>query len=116
MKLFSQLAQLKWDSARVRQRPVEASTALLPHGQYQASAIGKLGSVGMHFSTEDLQVAFHAPMIEWGEVEPHLGFRRGDPPAQLEEWHKTFPPTGLIAFPKVVITDPHPQIREPDLQ
>src|SRR5260370_37191331 len=66
VKLFPQLAQLTWNSARVRHRPIEASTALLPHCRHQASAIGKLGSVGIHFSTEDLQVASHASMIERG--------------------------------------------------
>jgi hypothetical protein len=55
-------------------------------------------------------------MIERGEVEPHLSFRRGDPPAQLEERYQAFPPTGLITFPKGVISDPHAQICESDLQ
>jgi hypothetical protein len=55
-------------------------------------------------------------MIERGEVEPHFGLRRGDPPAQLEERYQAFPPTGLITFPKVVISDPHAQIGESDLK
>jgi len=55
-------------------------------------------------------------MIEWGEVQLHLGLRCCDPPAQLEKRYQAFTPTGLIAFPKVVIPDPHPQIRESDLQ
>lgn len=45
-------------------------------------------------------------MVERGELEPHLGFGRGDPPAQLEKRHQAFPPTGLIAFSKVVIPGP----------
>ena len=55
-------------------------------------------------------------MIERGEVEPHFGFRGGDKPAQLEERYQAFPPTGLITFPKVVISDPHAQIGESDLR
>jgi len=55
-------------------------------------------------------------VIERGEVEPYLGLCRGDPPAQVEERHKAFPPTRLIAFPKVVIPEPHAQIRESNLQ
>jgi hypothetical protein len=55
-------------------------------------------------------------MIERGEVEPHFGLRGGDPPAQLEERYQAFPPTGLITFPKVVISDPHAQIGESDLK
>ena len=55
-------------------------------------------------------------MVEWAEVESHLVLRCGNPAAQLEEWHQAFPATRLVAFSKVVIPDPHPQIRESDLQ
>src|SRR5207247_5313821 len=99
-----------------RQCAVEMSTPLLLYGQHQPSAIGQLGSVGIHFSTEVLQIPSHSSMIERGEVKPHLGFRGGDPPAQLEERYQAFPSTGLITFPKVVISDPHAQIGESDLQ
>jgi len=51
-------------------------------------------------------------MVEWREVEPHFGLGRSDPPAQLEEWHQAFPPTRLIALPKIVIADPHAQISQ----
>jgi hypothetical protein len=34
----------------------------------------------------------------------------------LEERYQALPPTGLITFPKVVISDPHAQIGESDLQ
>jgi hypothetical protein len=114
---FSQLAQVEWDSPRVRRQwPVEASTSPLPHGQYQAPAIEKVNFTGIHFSTEILQVASHCSMVERRKVQPHLGLRRRDPPAQLEERHQTFPSTRLIALPKVVIPDPHAQIRKPNLQ
>src|SRR5438270_865134 len=116
VKLFYHMVELEWDSPRTRQWAVEASTPLLPHGQHQPSAIWQLGSVCIHFSTEVLQIPSHSSMIERGEVEPHLGFRGGDPPAQLEERCQAFPPTGLITFPKVVISDPHAQIGESDLQ
>ena len=86
------MAQLEWDSARGRQGAIETSTALLPHSQHQSSAIGKLDSVCIHFSTEVLQIPSHAPMIERGEVEPHLGLRGGDPPAQLEERYQASHP------------------------
>ncbi len=55
-------------------------------------------------------------MVERRKVQSHLGFRRRDPPAQLEEGQQAFPSTRLITLPKVVITDPHAQIREPNLQ
>src|SRR6266567_5494288 len=116
VKLFCRLASLEWESPRVRQWPVQASTPLLPHGEHQAPPIWKVGSVCIHFSTEVLQIPAHSSMIERGDVEPHLSFRRGDPPAQLEERYQAFPPTGLITFPKVVISDPHAQIGESDLQ
>jgi hypothetical protein len=73
-------------------------------------------ATGIHFSTQILQVPSHGPVVERGEVEPHFGLRRGDPPTQLEERHHAFPATRLIAFPKVVITEPHAQIREANLQ
>jgi hypothetical protein len=55
-------------------------------------------------------------MIERGEVEPYFGCGCGDPATQLEKRHQAFPPTRLLAFSKVMITDPHPQIGESDLQ
>ncbi len=55
-------------------------------------------------------------MVEWTEVESHLVLRWGNPAAQLEERHQAFPPTRLVAFSKVVIPDPHPQVSESDLQ
>ncbi len=116
VKLFCQMAQLEWDSPCVRQWAAEASTALLPHCQYQPPAIWKMGSVCVHFSTQVLQVPSHSSMVKRREVEPHRGFRRGDPAAQLEERQQAFPPTRLIAFPKVMLTGPHTHIREPDLQ
>ncbi len=75
-----------------------------------------MGSTCIHFLTEVLQVPSQSSVIERREVEPYLGLCRGNPPAQVEERHKAFPPTRLIAFPKVVIPEPHAQIREPDLQ
>ena len=92
VKLFYHMVELEWDSPRTRQWAVEASTPLLPHGQHQPSAIWQLGSVCIHFSTEVLQIPSHAPMIERGEVEPHLGLRGGDPPAQLEERYQASHP------------------------
>src|SRR5205807_166224 len=99
-----------------REWAVEASTAPLPHGQYQPPAIWKVSSTGIHFSTEILQVPFHCSVVEWAEVESHLVLRCGNPAAQLEAWHQAFPATRLVAFSKVVMPDPHPQIRESDLQ
>ena len=87
VKLLCQLAQLEWDSPRVRQRTVETSPPPLSHGQYQAPPIWKEDSTGIHVLTELLQVPSHCPMVERGEVEPHFGLGRSDPPAQLEKRH-----------------------------
>lgn len=55
-------------------------------------------------------------MVEWGELQSHLGWRGANPPAQLEERHQTFPPARLIARPKGAISQPHAQIGYPHLQ
>ena len=113
---FFQLAQVKWESPCARQWSIEASTPLLSHCQHQPSPIWKVDSTRIHFLTEVLQVPSQSSVIEQGEVEPYLGLCRGDPAAQVEERHKAFPPTRLIAFPKVVIPEPHAQMRESNLQ
>ncbi len=99
-----------------RQRPVQASTPPLPYCEHQPPPIWKVNQTCIHFSTQTLQIPFHSPMVEWREVEPHLSLRRGDPPAQPEKRHQAFPSTAVIAFSKVVIPDPPPQIRESELQ
>src|SRR5258708_34285997 len=112
---FFKLTQVKWESPCARQWSIEASTPLLSHCQHQPAPIWAVGSPCIHFLTEGMQVPSQSSVIERREVEPYLGLCRGNPPAQVEERHKAFPPTRLIAFPKVVIPEPHAQIREPDL-
>ena len=113
---FCALAHLGWDSSGVCRESVEASPLSLPHLQDQAPPIGKAYLACIHVSTQVLQVPSHSPMVERGEVQCHLGWRGSDPPAQLEERQQAFPPARLIALPKIVITQPHPQIRYSDLQ